>query len=245
MNLETACAALPDLLRRIEALRHLDDMKPLLSDVAALFGCGHAHYAIRRSLAPQDPGVLRFTTLPQALMEKYLLETAWEYDPIYQHMMQSVMPICCTEADWSDRKSAELREWLAVEGASPSGLAVSVHGPCGLTGMLRLMASSTTSPWEGCRIEAKSMLSLCAAQLFETAKRLSDTSDFVVVSISRREAECLDWSAKGKTIAETAMILGLAPTTVRHALDDARMKLGAATKSQAVARAQELRLLSV
>ncbi len=75
-------------------------------------------------------------------------------------------------------------------------------------------------------------------------KALSTARDFAVCKLTNREAECLQWSARGKTIAETAAIIGVSNTRVRHILDDARLKLGAVTKSQAVARAQDLRLLT-
>jgi DNA-binding CsgD family transcriptional regulator len=63
--------------------------------------------------------------------------------------------------------------------------------------------------------------------------------------LSPREKDVLCWTARGKTIAETAMILDIAPSTVRHALDSTRQKLDAATKSEAVAKAVTRGLLDL
>ena len=55
--------------------------------------------------------------------------------------------------------------------------------------------------------------------------------------LSHRERECLVWSARGKTYAETALILGLSFGSIKSYLDTARYKLNAVTLPQATALA--------
>lgn len=55
--------------------------------------------------------------------------------------------------------------------------------------------------------------------------------------LSGREREMLTWAARGKTSAEIAMILKLSKRTVDFHLDNARVKLGAMTRIEAVIRA--------
>src|SRR5207248_3850190 len=57
------------------------------------------------------------------------------------------------------------------------------------------------------------------------------------VELNDREIETLTWVARGKTSAEIAQILGLTKRTVDFHLDNARSKLGAATRSAAVIKA--------
>jgi DNA-binding response OmpR family regulator len=57
------------------------------------------------------------------------------------------------------------------------------------------------------------------------------------VALSEREAEALTWSARGKTSEEIASILGVAKRTVDFHIDNARTKLGVATRIQAVVKA--------
>ena len=57
------------------------------------------------------------------------------------------------------------------------------------------------------------------------------------VQLSEREAEVLAWSARGKTSGEIATILGLSKRTVDFHMDNAREKLGVATRIEAVVRA--------
>jgi len=57
------------------------------------------------------------------------------------------------------------------------------------------------------------------------------------VHLNDREAETLTWAARGKTSAEIAKILGLAKRTVDFHIDNARIKLGVATRTQAAIKA--------
>jgi DNA-binding response OmpR family regulator len=57
------------------------------------------------------------------------------------------------------------------------------------------------------------------------------------VDLSQRELDVLTWSARGKTSDEIAGILDLSKRTVDFHVDNARAKLGVATRIQAVVKA--------
>jgi DNA-binding NarL/FixJ family response regulator len=59
------------------------------------------------------------------------------------------------------------------------------------------------------------------------------------VDLNDREVEALTWVARGKTSAEIAQILGLSKRTVDFHIDNARGKLGAATRTEAVVKAAD------
>lgn len=54
------------------------------------------------------------------------------------------------------------------------------------------------------------------------------------VQLTRRELECLQWAAKGKSAWEIGSILGIKRRTVAFHLDNTRQKLGVRTIAQAV-----------
>lgn len=54
--------------------------------------------------------------------------------------------------------------------------------------------------------------------------------------LTPREAECLRWVAEGKTDIEAGVILKISPRTIRFHINNAKMKLGVATRIQAVAK---------
>ncbi len=57
------------------------------------------------------------------------------------------------------------------------------------------------------------------------------------VTLNDREIEALTWVARGKTSAEVADLVGLSKRTVDFHLDNARVKLGAATRTEAAIKA--------
>jgi DNA-binding CsgD family transcriptional regulator len=63
------------------------------------------------------------------------------------------------------------------------------------------------------------------------------------VTLSEREVETLTWAARGKTSAEIAAILGLTKRTVDFHIDNARDKLGVATRVEAAVKAVTGRLI--
>ena len=54
--------------------------------------------------------------------------------------------------------------------------------------------------------------------------------------LTSRESECLRWVADGKTDVEVGKILDISPRTVRFHINNAKIKLGVATRIQAVAK---------
>ena len=65
------------------------------------------------------------------------------------------------------------------------------------------------------------------------------------VELTEREAETLTWAARGKTSAEIARILGVTKRTVDFHVDNARTKLGAATRMHAAVKAAAAQLIAL
>jgi DNA-binding NarL/FixJ family response regulator len=64
-----------------------------------------------------------------------------------------------------------------------------------------------------------------------------------LAALNDREVEVLTWVARGKTSIEIAQILGLTKRTIDFHIDNARAKLGAATRTEAVIKATSGRLI--
>jgi DNA-binding NarL/FixJ family response regulator len=63
------------------------------------------------------------------------------------------------------------------------------------------------------------------------------------IGLREREIETLTWAARGKTFAEIAEILSLSKRTVEFHLENARRKLGVATRTQALIKAAKGHLI--
>ena len=64
-----------------------------------------------------------------------------------------------------------------------------------------------------------------------------------LVDLNEREIQTLTWAARGKTSTQIAQILGFTKRNVDFYIDNARHKLGAATRIQAVIKAKDDRLI--
>jgi DNA-binding CsgD family transcriptional regulator len=72
------------------------------------------------------------------------------------------------------------------------------------------------------------------AALIDSATLVDSKLPEPQVRLSRREEECLIWTARGKTHQEIGDILSLSPTSVRTHLDTARHKLRCINLTHAV-----------
>ncbi len=61
--------------------------------------------------------------------------------------------------------------------------------------------------------------------------------------LNKRELECLNWAAAGKTSGEIAVIVSLSEHTVNHYLNSCCKKLDCVNRTQAVARAIRMRVI--
>ena len=64
------------------------------------------------------------------------------------------------------------------------------------------------------------------------------------ISLSRREVQCLFWASRGKTDAETAIILGVSHAAVRYHVTRAAEKLDCVNRAQAIFKAGQLGYLA-
>jgi LuxR family transcriptional activator of conjugal transfer of Ti plasmids len=76
------------------------------------------------------------------------------------------------------------------------------------------------------------------------ARQLTGQTSTVNPVLSQRERQCIAWAARGKTISDTAVLLGISPRTVTFHVENARRKLDATSIAQCVAEALRRRLLT-
>ena len=69
--------------------------------------------------------------------------------------------------------------------------------------------------------------------------------DDTLLSLTRRECQCLGWCAEGKSYWETAVILGISERTVSFHMEAVRGKLHAGSNAHAVAIAAYAGLLEM
>jgi DNA-binding CsgD family transcriptional regulator len=90
----------------------------------------------------------------------------------------------------------------------------------------------------------RSMLHLLAHLAFQKSETLAEGGKSESRTLTARELECLRWVAVGKTDSEIAVILSIKPRTARFHIENAKRKLGVATRVQAVAEAMRLQTIA-
>jgi len=92
-------------------------------------------------------------------------------------------------------------------------------------------------------VDFEVLAALIAARLARAGMARTDAPAKTVTALGKREVEALTWAARGKTSAEIAQILGLSKRTIDFHIENARGKLGVATRMQAVLKAATEQLI--
>ncbi|MTI43475.1 LuxR family quorum sensing-dependent transcriptional regulator [Roseibium hamelinense] len=215
-----------------------------LKDFVAAFGFDT--YVIAAFTGPgslKDPYVLA-TAWDAAWTEKYLREHYILDDPVIARAARTALPFFYHEAleapGISDR-AHKIREEARAYSLT-DGVFIPVYGPSGFEGCLSL--GGDTEHLTASDLKALHIAGVYAYQhFFRLIKNGVDTSDTGAV-LTKRETECLKWSAAGKTSTDIADVLGISRHTADWYLKEATRKLGAANRTHAVAIAFRLGLVA-
>jgi DNA-binding CsgD family transcriptional regulator len=144
---------------------------------------------------------------------------------------------------WSDIRLIEPREkalaQALIDNGFQDGIATPCHGPAGYVGVVSLAFERLmdVAPADQGAIQMASLV---------LHNRMRDCSSLVAVDAPRltpRERDCLAFVAEGKSDWDISVMLGVSHTTIISHVQNAKRKLGAATRAQAVAQCYILGLL--
>jgi LuxR family transcriptional regulator, activator of conjugal transfer of Ti plasmids len=127
-----------------------------------------------------------------------------------------------------------------------SGITVPIRGGFGRMAAFTMATDEPTAPIERLVAESRDVLQLVGLYFHThlTTKLITSAAKPEPKKIlTQRERQCLAWAARGKTVADVAVLVGIAPRTVVFHLEKARQKLNAASIAQGVAEAMRRGLL--
>ena len=185
---------------------------------------------------------------PTAYFQTWDSRSLAKVDPVNQHCKRSSAPAVYGQQTYVSIGSGEKWEHQSAFGYA-HGISLAFHLP---RDRHVLFGVDRRSPLPSSRADLVELVA--RVQLFGTFVQTAALSVFdtdlphsVVlarqVRLSRREYECLQWAAEGKTAWETGMILSIAEGSVAKVLAAAIRKLECATKPQAVVKALRLGLI--
>ena len=176
-----------------------------------------------------------FQDWPPAWIELYARRNFVAADYGVAEARRRISPFTWLEAKAERTLSrAEQDIWdTACEWGWTDGFSVPIHGPGGYFGLVTMAGKEQPMP-PALRGELH-QLAFLTHERCRALTGLAPVIDSPEV-LTHRELECIRWVVAGKTDADIAGLLGVSQTTVRTHIDQARRKLGARSRAQAVAR---------
>lgn len=173
--------------------------------------------------------------------KKYLL-----YDPTIEFVKGSSKPFRWYEVPEKSKLTNKQLEMInrAAEHGLCYGYTVPFHNPSQSFGQFCVSSPKhKKDQFEACLQESQYVLQVIALNinfvleeiLQEKVPPLSE-KDFEVKTLTAREMQCLEWSARGKSAWEISKILQLSESTIKFHMKNAMRKLGVVNKVQAVAQ---------
>lgn len=185
---------------------------------------------------------VELSDLPEGIVEAYDELGLLKNSPIFQMLRQSTIPVTL-----DPRTSQETRPFEEAEAASrffaeyniTTAAFFPVHGPVGARAAFCFLGDrnqlSHTELGE---------LGVFAAHAYNIYSNLTGGRPCDEASLTVRELEALHWAANGKTSSEIASILSLSEHTVNTYINNAIRKLDCVNRTQLVAKALRLHLIS-
>lgn len=183
-----------------------------------------------------------FTNYPDEWQEIYLANDYQKLDPVITTAKRGLKPFywSATPLQWAS--TTEEREFYkeARTYGIVSGLSIPIRIGFNHTAILTLASHLPNFKGKG---TIDDIQAVTATTLVYAALRVRVPWSKAPVHLSRREKQCLNWAALGKSMALTADILEISQNTVRYYLEVAKVKLGAHNTMHAVYLAARLDLI--
>ncbi len=168
----------------------------------------------------------------------YMQQAYYQVDPRVHHCARRTTPLLWNSAEQYEhpRATQMLRE------ASDFGLRAGIYAPVhSMDGRFSLLCVSLRDVPQDEALDlvrhTAPLLPALAAHAHEAVLRLLPGGQQPEAILTRRECECLQWAAAGKTSWEIGLVLNIAERTVNFHLNNAMAKLGCHSRQHAIVKA--------
>lgn len=242
-----------NFIRRIDQVEDIDELRSIFAETLAHFECKHFHYHLIRSRGEISPGVrlpYGISTYPPEWLDLYQTCRYLEDDPLITRALAQRDAFTWEEVLSADPLSPRQRQFLGDVRAANLGhsIAFPLHGKHGESAVLHVVPETELFRSEEEVCDRLSVLHLIAWHyhsriytpliehiLTEGSRRRS--------LLSARERLVLNWTAKGKSTAEIAIVLKISAKTIDFHIENVKRKLQVYNRTHAVAKAIMLGLL--
>lgn len=220
---------------RSESCTSLAELACLLGEAASELGFDHFAMLHHRAAKDTAAGLVRIDNYPEGWARRLAADPICREDPVHAASLMTSAGFTWAELPSLIAFGCDQRR--AMEEAGRFGLGQGLTVPATIPG--EPAASCSFAARAGARITADRLVSaeIVGGLAFKAARRLSCIAGRPRPHLSRRERQCLQLVAAGKTDWEISVILGIGLETVRAYVKRARSAYDAVSRSQLVALA--------
>jgi DNA-binding CsgD family transcriptional regulator len=235
-----------NLIQDMEGITRFEDGSAVLQAAAEQYGVKHVAYLGINIPRINRPTPFYSATYSPSWCHHYQHSNYVDADPVVRLGMTGLLPIDWGTFDLAEPKRRRIFGEAKEFGLGRQGLTFPIRGRGTETAIFSINTDLPDKEWAAYKRACMSDFQMLAHYFHATVIRLEGgvIPDYES-RLARREKECLQWAAAGKTAWETSMILNISEATVRVYLDSARHKLDSITKVQAVAKAIALGIIKI
>ena len=232
-----------DISQKIAELDKLDEVLQGLMLICELPQVHFATFHFIQSRPDQHANPFVRTTYPARWVDYYLQHNLMRIDPIVRHSLNSRKPFSWSEVKITNDEQLMMQKALSF-GLAPFGYSVPTIDVGPYKGLFSINSNKDAAgDWEKTVVQDEILWRKVALKLHKMAREEVDPDNVYTHHFSKREMECLNLIADGKTYSEVASILGISEHTARGYFRSLRLKLNCSTLAQVVGKAKDLELI--
>lgn len=233
---------LAGFIERLQGARSLEALQRLILDIREDFEVEHVVYHAVNAAG----GQYAVLTYPGAWVARYIARDYARLDPVVQGCYRRFTPVDWKALDWTGRPARAFLGEAMEHGVGNQGLSVPIRGPGGQFAVFTVSHRASDAAWARHAARHQGELILIAHYVNQKALDLAQgRQPPLQTALSPRETDALTLLALGYSRGRAAENLDISEHTLRDYVESARLKLGAANTTHAVARALTRGLLVV
>lgn len=235
---------LMNCLTAITSTQKTSSLLSVILKIRDLYGFSHIAFHVVRLGGRSGTNPLLLLTYPTEWTQLYIKNNYFQIDPVVRISKVGFLPV-----DWSELhyNSAAINTFFRKANSyevGKHGFTIPVRGPYGERSLFTVTSNCNRTEWLKLKMAALTDMQVISHVLHDRAIILAHLrSSPVIPSLSRREQQCLELTARGLLAKQIVPELNISESAIRLYLQSAKRKLGAATMAQAIAGATTMELI--
>ncbi len=195
----------------------------------------------------EDTEIRLMCSCGQDLVLQYRRDGYDVIDPVQRQARSSWLPVVWDAYDYLDAPSRdEVRLFeMTLEFGYERGVSVPLRGPFGSFDSFVALTRQGRGEFLGARDEWVRQFMLIGNYMSSVYHGVLHRDETGTAELTRRELECLHWTAQGKTAWEVARLIDVSERTVQFHIRNACGKMNAVSKHQAALKAAHMGLIRI